>query len=253
MFDAGLRGSAGAAIMPADQDDIGMPFRHTRGDSADADLGDELDADARVMVGIFEIVNQLRQIFDGIDVMMRGWRDEPHAGRRVAHFCDPWIDLAARQLAALPRLGALRHFDLQLLRLRQVITGDTKSSGCDLLDSAVARVAVGIKNVTRRILAALARVALAADPVHGDGECLVCFLADRAVGHSAGLKPLDNGIHGFHFVDRNRPLGILELHQSAQGRQLPRLNVDQLGVFLERLVVVVTAGLLQKVNRSRIK
>ena len=81
----------------------------------------------------------------------------------------------------------------------------------------------------------------------------MCFFADRAVGHSAGLEPLDNGIHGFYFVDRNRPLRILELHQSAQGRQLLRLNVDQLGVFLERLVVVVTAGLLQKVNRSRIK
>ena len=71
MLDAGLRRCAGAAVVAADQDDIRMAFRDAGRDGADADLGHQLDADARVMIGVLEIVDQLRQIFDGINIMVR--------------------------------------------------------------------------------------------------------------------------------------------------------------------------------------
>ena len=48
------------------------PFA-TRGNGPDADFRDELYANTRVMIGVLEIVNQLRQIFDGVDVMVRRW------------------------------------------------------------------------------------------------------------------------------------------------------------------------------------
>ena len=57
VLDAGLRRCAGAAVMAADQHDIGMAFGHAGRDRADADLGNQFDADARVMVGIFKIMN----------------------------------------------------------------------------------------------------------------------------------------------------------------------------------------------------
>jgi len=53
-------------------------------------------------------------------------RNEPHAGSRMAHFCNPWINLAAGKLPALAWLRALGHFDLQLARVDQVITGHAK-------------------------------------------------------------------------------------------------------------------------------
>ena len=114
MFDAGLRRSAGAAVMAADQHDIGMAFGHARGNGADTDFRNQLHADARMMIGVLEIVNQLRQIFDGIDIMVRRRRDQTDARRRVAHFGDPRIDFSPRQFAAFSRLGALGHLDLQL-------------------------------------------------------------------------------------------------------------------------------------------
>ena len=57
--------------MAADQNDVCMAFRHTRGNRPDADFRDQLHANARVMIGVLEIVNQLRQIFDGVDVVVR--------------------------------------------------------------------------------------------------------------------------------------------------------------------------------------
>ena len=46
---------------------------HTGGNRADANFGHQLDADTRMTVNVLEVVDQLRQIFDGIDIMMR-WR-----------------------------------------------------------------------------------------------------------------------------------------------------------------------------------
>ena len=112
MFDAGLRRCAGATIVAADQHNVGVAFRHACGDRADSDFGNQLDADARMVISVFEIMNQLRQIFDGLDIMVRRRRNQTDSGRRVAHLGDPRIDLTPGQLATLARLGALSHFDL---------------------------------------------------------------------------------------------------------------------------------------------
>ena len=72
------------------------------------------------------------------------------------------------------------------------------------------RIAVGDRHVARRVFAAFAGVALAADAVHGDGQRLVRFLADRAVAHGAGLEALHDGLDRFDFLDGNRPAEFLK-------------------------------------------
>ena len=72
VLDAGLRRSARAAVVTADQDDVRMAFGHPGGDRPHSYFRDEFNADASVVVGVFEVVDQLRQIFDRIDVMV--WR-----------------------------------------------------------------------------------------------------------------------------------------------------------------------------------
>src|SRR5262245_237718 len=95
------------------------------------------------------------------------------AGRRVPYFRNPRINLVTRELAAFARLGALRHLDLEVVGVDQVLAGDTESRRCDLLDRAPPRVAVGVGRVARRILTAFTGVRLAAEAVHGDGDRLV--------------------------------------------------------------------------------
>ena len=52
----------------------------------------------------------------------------------------------SRQFAALARLRALRHFDLQFVRIHEVFVRHAKPAGGDLFDCAAAQVAVRIRH-----------------------------------------------------------------------------------------------------------
>ncbi len=176
-----------------------LPLADAGGDRAHADLGHQFDADPRLAVGVLQVVDQLRQVLDRIDVVMRRRRDQADARRAVADAGDLLVDLVAGQLAAFARLGPLRHFDLQLSGADQVFAGHAEAAAGDLLDGAGAVVAVGIGQEADRVFAPFARVASPADAVHGDGQRLVRFARDRAVGHGAGGEALD---------DRPRPFRL---------------------------------------------
>src|SRR5277367_5334108 len=95
-------------------------------------------------------------------------RDQSHARRRVANLRDEIIDLVPGKLTALARFRALRHLDLQLVGVDQVMTRDAETRRRHLLDRAATEIAVGIAHEARGILAAFAGIALAANPVHCD-------------------------------------------------------------------------------------
>src|SRR3954447_19703876 len=182
--------------MTRDEYDVGMCLAHTRGDRADTDLGDQLDVDARIRVRVLQVVDELLEVLDGVDVVMRRGRDQPDAGRGVPGLGHPRVDLVAGQLTAFAWLGALRHLDLDVVGVREVRRRDTEPSGRDLLDGAsAARVEQAVE-----ILTALTGVALAAEGVHRDREGLVRFAGDRAIGHRAGGEPADDGRDRLHLV-----------------------------------------------------
>ncbi len=104
-----------------------MRFGDARRHRADAHLGHQLDGNSRAGIGVLQIVNQLRQILDGVDIVMRRRRDQAHAGNGVPDFGDEVIDFVTGQLAALAGLGALRHFDLQLVGVDQVVDSDAET------------------------------------------------------------------------------------------------------------------------------
>ena len=150
VLDARQGGGACPAVMAADQHHIGMRLGYACRNRADADFRHQLDADAGVMIGILQIVDQLRQVFDGVNIMVRRRRNQANARRRIADFGDPRIDFMARELTALARLGALGHLDLQLPGHDQVFTGNAKTGRGHLLDRAILRIAVGLRHVARR-------------------------------------------------------------------------------------------------------
>ena len=252
VLDRLQRRRAGAAVVAADQHDVGLGLRDSGGDGADADLGDQLDADARAIVGVLEIVDQLREILDRIDVVMRRRRNQSDAGRRVANLRDEIVDLVAGKLAAFARLRALRHLDLQFVGVDEVVTGDAEARRGDLLDRAAAEVAVRIAHEARGILAALAGVALAADAVHRDGEIFVRLLADRSERHRAGLEALDDLAGRLDFFERYRRPIRIELEQRAQRRERAALLVNRLRVFLEQAEISRAHRMLQPRDRVRV-
>src|SRR5690606_3601217 len=216
----------------------------------DARLADELRVDPRLRVRALQVEDELLEVFDRVDVVVRRRRDEADARRRVARARDPRIDLRGRQLTALAGLGTLRELDLQVLRVREIHARHTEAARGDLLDRAAAlRIQQALD-----VLAALAGVRLGAEAVHRDREGFVRLARDRAVAHRAGREPLDDARDGFDLVDRNgaaQPLA--ELEQAAQRLQRGGLVVDQLRVLAEDVVAARARGVLQTEDRLRVE
>src|SRR5205807_7564525 len=85
-----------------------------------------------------EIVDQLREVLDGIDVMVRRGRDEGDSLLRMPKAGDLLRRLVTRELAALAGLRPLRHLDLQLIGEDAVLGRDPEPSRRDLLDPRIA-------------------------------------------------------------------------------------------------------------------
>ena len=109
---------AGAAVVAGDHHVVALALGHAGGHGADADLGHQLDADRGMRRDVLQVVDQLGQVLDRIDVVVRRRRDQADAGHRVAQLADVLGHLAAGQLAALAGLGALGHLDLDLVGRR---------------------------------------------------------------------------------------------------------------------------------------
>ena len=71
VFDGRPRAGASAAVVAGNGHVIGFGFGHACGHRADADFRHQLDADRGRSVAVLQVVDQLRQIFDRIDVMVR--------------------------------------------------------------------------------------------------------------------------------------------------------------------------------------
>jgi hypothetical protein len=71
MLDAGQRGCAGPAVVPGDEDHIGMCLGYACRDGSDADFGDQLHVDPRDRVGVLQVVNELGEVLDRVDVVVR--------------------------------------------------------------------------------------------------------------------------------------------------------------------------------------
>ena len=119
-------------------------------------------------------MDELLEILDRVDVVMRRRGDEPDTWGRMASLRNPRVDLRSGELATLPGLGSLGHLDLDVIGIDKVLARHAESSGGHLLDG---RSTLRIVE-TLGILATLTGVRLAADPVHGNGQGLVGLHGD---------------------------------------------------------------------------
>src|SRR5690606_550256 len=115
-------------------DVVGACLGNAGRNRADAHFRHELDRDVGLFIDVLQIVNELGEIFDGIDVVVRRRGDEADARGRVARLGDDPIDLVAGQLAAFAGLGALRDLDLDLVGIDEIFGGDAETARGDLLD-----------------------------------------------------------------------------------------------------------------------
>ena len=77
-------------------------------------------------VRVLQVVDQLFQILDGVDVMVRRRANESDPRSRVPSARDPRVHLVSGQLTALSGLGTLRHLDLDVVGVGEVLRGYPK-------------------------------------------------------------------------------------------------------------------------------
>src|SRR5258705_5082365 len=137
--------------------------------------------------------------------MMRRRRNQADSGNGMANTCNYVVHLMTRKLAALAWFAPLRHLDLKLVGIDEIIRSHAEARGSHLFHCAPARVAVVIGLKSRLVLAAFTGVRLAADAIHRDGECFMRFLADRTERHGAGRETLYDLLGRLDFFNGDRP------------------------------------------------
>ena len=174
-------------------------------------------------------------------------RNQGDTRRGMAGLGNPRIDLFTGQMAALAGLCTLGHFNLQFLGADEIFRRHAEAARSHLLDGAAL---VGLE--PGRILAALAGVGLAAQPVHGQGQTFVGLLGNGAVGHGASLKPLNDFADRLHLFD-----GDGTTLRRGKGQQAPQgvgggFVIHQMGILLEHLIIPVAGRLLEQPDDLRI-
>ena len=250
VVDGTFRRCPGAAVITGDQDHLGPGLCHAGSHRAHSCLGDQLYGNTGVFIRIFQVIDQLGQILDGVDIVVRRRGDQADSGRGVPGLRDPGVDLPGRKVAALAGLCPLRHLDLDLFGADQIPAGDPEPCACHLLDGR-APVVLGPGGIqTLLAFSSFSGVGFPVEQIHGDSQGLMGFLGNGPVGHGAGLKPLYDLFHAFYFFQGNPFLREPEVHQGAQ--IAASLLIHHPGVFLEKTVVSHAGGFLQHMDGGRI-
>ena len=162
-------------------------------------------------------------------------------------------------MAALTRFCALSHLYLYLFGTNQIFAGNAKAPAGHLLYGAAALCAQ-----TAGHFPTFAAVAFAAQAIHGNGQTLMRFLADRAITHCTRFEAAHDVFHRFHFVERHRfDFGRATSTRAAASRAVPKFQkpaqrmrrfriVHQRGIFLEALIIALARRALQEQNSQRI-
>src|SRR5258708_2226928 len=222
VLDGGQWRRAGTTVVPADGDDVRARFGNAGGDDSDSGAGSQFYADAGTRIHGAQVVDQLREILDAVNVVMRRRRNQRRAWRGVPDARDVFADFLGGQLAALTGLRALGHLDFEFFGVDEIVRRDSKTSRGDLLDlvGGGRLEAVGIG-----IFAAFAGIAPATKLVHRQRQRAVRFRAERAKRHRLGAETFDDGLQRLDLLPRNSPRRNGAQHVPQQTRTLILVHI----------------------------
>ena len=191
---------------------------------------------------LMQVEDELGQIFDGINVMVWGGRNQGHPRFAVAQSGDVGIHLGAGQLPPFAGFGPLGHLDFQLFAAAEVGGGDAEPARSDLLDGGAGGVSIpqaphrwqGVGDPTgihivehgeaHGVFPSFAAVALAPNSVHRHGQHLMGLPGKGPQTHAACAEAMAKALHALHLIERKGGGRRGELQQIAEGREGPALN-----------------------------
>ena len=250
MLNGSERRCTRTAIMTRDENDVGVSLGNTGCNRTDTDFGHELHRNTSLRVGVVQVVNELSQVFDGVNIVVRRRRNERHIRDRVTHASHKFIHLTSRELTTFTWLCTLSHLDLQILSVTEIVDRHTETTRSDLANSRATDFTVRSRSIAIRVFTTFTAVAHGTHAVHGDSDGFVSFRAQGAKAHSASDKVLDDAFTRFDFgnIDRSR---FLELEETTERCEAFGLIVNELGVSLELFVIAHLHCLTECSDRLR--
>ena len=221
-----------------DNDEVCLRLSHTGSDGTHTTLSYQLDRDSCLRVYVLEIEDELSQILDTIDIVMRWRRNQADARDRVTGLGDDLVDLEARQLTTLTRFSTLCHLDLDFLCIYQIFCCHTETTRSHLLGLAGEADAIHFTVEALIVLTTFTCVATSTEGVHGECHCLVGFLRQSTETHGTCYEVLYDFLHWLYLVDRDRVLAETE-EVTDEDRLL--LVVNEMCIFLEETVVALAS------------
>ena len=79
VVDRAFRSRAGTSVISGDQDNLGTCFGNAGSYSSHSCLRNKFYGNTRIFIGIFQVIDQLGQILDRINIVMRRRGDQTYA------------------------------------------------------------------------------------------------------------------------------------------------------------------------------
>lgn len=127
VLDSGPSRSSSSSVVSRDEDVIRLRLRHSRSDDSDSDFGNELDGDSSAGIGTLEVVDELLEILDGVNIVVRGRGDESYSGSGVTGASNGGRNLVTGEFSSFSGLRSLGHLDLKFIRVGEVVGGDSET------------------------------------------------------------------------------------------------------------------------------
>ena len=134
IVDGTSRCRSGTSVVSGDQNGLCSGFCNTGSDRTNTSLGNQFYGNICILVCIFQVIDQLCQVLDGIDIVMRRRGDQGNTRCGVTGFRNPWINLLRRKMSTFTRFCALCHFDLDFSCRHQITAGNTETTTGYLFD-----------------------------------------------------------------------------------------------------------------------
>ena len=118
-------------------------------------------------------------------------------------------------MSTFTRFCTLCHLDLNFSCRYQITAGNAETSAGYLFDSGATVIVCSCGIQTLITLSTLTGIGFSMEMVHGDGQCLMCFLGNGTVGHGTCLKSFYNVVNTLNLIDGKRFFCKLEVQKSS--------------------------------------
>ena len=136
----------------------------------------QFDRNICIFICILKVINQLCQVLDRIDIVMRWRGDQADTRCGMTGFGNPWIYFLCRKMSTFTRFCTLCHLDLDFSCRYKITAGYTETSAGNLFDRGASVIAASCGIQSFVTFTALTCIGFSMKVIHGDRQCLMCFL-----------------------------------------------------------------------------